>query len=78
MTKINNLYFEEIQKFFDKNSIKFKSDLEKTTVFDCINTIDNSNYDDLTFFHNPKYLNTTTKESRSPSPCVKCCCGVGG
>ena len=56
MTKINKLYFEEIQKFFDKNSIKFKSDLEKTTVFDRINTVDNSNYDDLTFFHNPKYL----------------------
>jgi len=57
MTKISKLNFEEIQKFFLNNSIKFKSDLEKTTVFDSINTIDNSNHNDLTFFHNPKYLN---------------------
>tara|TARA_B100001123_G_C15206807_1_gene985609 strand:- start:161 stop:1156 length:996 start_codon:yes stop_codon:yes gene_type:complete len=56
MNKFKNLSFEKIKICFDDNSIQFTSNLDNNTHFNRINTIDTSEKDDLTFFHNNKYL----------------------
>ena len=63
MNSIKNINFENIKSFLNNNSIEFETNLDINTIFNTISSIDKSNSNDLTFFHNNKYLNLlkTTK-----------------
>ena len=56
-----NIFFSEIKKLFFDNSITFKTSLEEDTIFIKIDSLNDSKKDDLTFFHNKKYLNQLIK-----------------
>ena len=57
MNNQDKIYFQVFKNVLKKNSIDIETSLNENTIFNSINSIDNSNQDDLTFFHNSKYLN---------------------
>ena len=57
MINYNNLNFDSIKKYLETNSIKIKSTLSNNYTFKKISTLDLATSEDLTFFHNTKYLN---------------------
>ena len=57
MNNFKQIYFKEIISFFKNHSLHFDTTLDDNTIFTNINSIDNSDPDDLTFFHNTKYIN---------------------
>ena len=54
---MNKFYYKDIVNYLLKHSVKIISKLDKNTLFDSINTLRYANKNDLTFFHNAKYLN---------------------
>ena len=58
--KIN---FESVKNYLNKHSVELKTTLDENITFNNVNSINKSGSDDLTFFHNKKYLNQlkTTK-----------------
>ena len=61
MNNYNNISFKVIKIFLNKNSINFKTKLDDKTVFNKINSIEKASSNDLTFFHNDKYLKLLSK-----------------
>ena len=53
---MNKFYFKDIEKYLLKYSVNIISELDKNILFDAIGTLQNANKNDLTFFHNTKYL----------------------
>ena len=53
---MNKFYFKDLSIFLQKNSVKFRSKIDKNTLFDSMSTLRTANKNDLTFFHNTKYL----------------------
>ena len=51
--KINYL---DISKFLESNSITLESNIDKSEMFENINTLSNANINDISFFSNIKYL----------------------
>ena len=54
---MNKLYYKDIENYLLKHSIKIISKLDKNSIFTKLSTLANANNNDLTFFHNDKYLN---------------------
>ncbi len=54
---MNKIKYIEIKKILEKNSLEIKSNISKDELFNSIKTINKSNFDDLSFFSNIKYLN---------------------
>ena len=57
MNNIKKKNFQIIKNLLKKNSIEFDTTLDLNAIFDNINSLNNSTSNDLTFFHNSKYLN---------------------
>ena len=57
MNNINKISLEIIKDFLKNNSIELETRLDSKTIFNSINSIQESSSEDLTFFHNSKYLN---------------------
>ncbi len=57
MNNIKKISLEIIKNFLKNNSIELDTALDLKTIFNSISSIKNSNSEDLTFFHNSKYLN---------------------
>ena len=57
MNNINKISFAIIKDFLKNNSIELETTLDLKAIFNSINSIKNSTSEDLTFFHNSKYLN---------------------
>ena len=55
--------FKTLTNYLNKYNIYVKSNIKENILFNNISSLDESNIDDLTFFHNIKYLNylNTTK-----------------
>ena len=54
---MNKFSFKNIAIYLQKNSVNIISELDKNTFFENIATLKYANKNDLTFFHNTKYLN---------------------
>ena len=54
---MNRFFFKDIAIYLQKNSVNIISELDKNTFFENIGTLKYANKNDLTFFHNTKYLN---------------------
>ena len=57
MNKVNSINYIQIKKLLLDNSLNVNSSIDDKTIFYKIDTLNNSNKNDLTFFHNIKYLN---------------------
>ncbi|PPR46557.1 MAG: UDP-3-O-acylglucosamine N-acyltransferase [Alphaproteobacteria bacterium MarineAlpha5_Bin9] len=53
----NKFSLKDIKNYLSENYINIQTNLNDNTIFDKISTLDSSTSNDLTFFHNEKYLN---------------------
>ena len=61
---MKKIFFESITNLLNEKNINVKSTLKNNDFFYRLNTLDNSNKNDLTFFHNNKYFETLKKKQR--------------
>ena len=54
---MNKFYFKDIKNYLLKHSVNIISKLDRNVIFEAISTLQDANENDLTFFHNTKYLN---------------------
>ena len=54
---MNQFYLKDIENYLLKHSVNISSELDKNFLFNSISTLRFANKNDLTFFHNTKYLN---------------------